>query len=178
MDKKIALCLYTGIFTDTGNFTYANVDSEVHRVVASLMKYNLGPHRIYETIHSLCLPADLKFMGRIISSLKFDPERKICWSTINKWKEGDYDLTEVLFQIMRLLKEPEVFLLFKRVSNKKTRVNLRSRRRVDVNRVAKFFGGGGHKRASGTTVEDTLENTERKVVAFVKRYTNGLKKRK
>ena len=174
MDKNIAMCLYTGIFTDTGNFTYANTDSQTHKIVSSLMKYNLHPHRIYATIHSLCNPPDLNFIGKIISSLKFDPGRKICWATITKWQDKNYDLTEVVFSIMRLLKDPEVFLLFKRVDRHKTRVNFRSRDRVDVNRIAKFFGGGGHKNASGTTIREPLEKAERKVISFVKRYTNGL----
>lgn len=178
MDKNIALCLYTGIFTDTGNFTYVNTNSQTHKVVASLMEYNLHPHKIYETIHSLCAPVDLTFIGKIISSLKFDSRRKICWATIIKWQDKNYDLTEVVFSIMRLLKDPEILLLFKKVNRHRTRVNFRSRGRVDVNRIAKFFGGGGHKNASGTTVEESLERTEKKVISFAKRYTNGIKRKK
>ena len=173
MDKNIALCLYTGIFTDTGNFTYANTDSQTHKVVASLMKYNLHPHKIYGIIHSLCAPADLNFIGRIISSLKFDSRRKICWATITKWQDKSYDLTEVVFSIMRLLKDPEILLLFKKVGRHRTRVNFRSQGRVDVNRIAKFFGGGGHKNASGTTIEEPLEKAAKKVISFARRYTKG-----
>ena len=178
MDKNIALCLYTGIFTDTGNFTYANTDSETHKIVASLMKYNLHPHKLYDTIHSLCEPDDLNFIGEIISSLKSDPYRKISWATIAQWQDKNYDLTEVIFSIMRLLKGPEVFLLFKSVDKNKTRVNFRSRGRIDVNRIAKFFGGGGHKNASGTTIEESLEKTEKKVISFIRRYTDGKQKGK
>jgi phosphoesterase RecJ-like protein len=173
MDKNIALCLYTGIFTDTGNFTYANTDREIHRIVSNLMRYNLHPNKIYEKIHSLCTPLDLHFIGKIISSLKFDSSRKVCWASITQWKDKNYDLTEVIFSIMRLLKDPDVFLLFKKIDKGKTRVNFRSRARVDVNRIARFFGGGGHKRASGTTVDDDLETAEKKIISFVKRYTNG-----
>ncbi|MFH1519103.1 MAG: bifunctional oligoribonuclease/PAP phosphatase NrnA [Candidatus Omnitrophota bacterium] len=178
MDKNIALCLYTGIFTDTGNFTYANTGYQTHRVVSSLMKYNLHPHEIYDNIHSLCMPVDLNFIGKIISSLKLDPRRKISWATITDWRDKNYDLTEVIFSIMRLLKDPEVFLLFKKVDRHRTRVNFRSRDRVDVNRIAKFFGGGGHKNASGTTVEEPLKRAEEKVISFVKRCINRRKGKK
>jgi len=180
IDKNIALCLYTGIFTDTGNFTYASTDSQTHKIVSVLMKYNLHPHEIYDTVHSLCNPGDLNFVGKVISSLKFDPSRKICWATIDNWQDKSYDLTEVVFSIMRLLKDPEVFFLFKRVEKNKTRVNFRSRGRIDVNKIAKFFGGGGHKNASGTTIEESIGKAERKVVSFTRRYTNkiGPKKKK
>ena len=178
MDRDIALCLYSGIFTDTGSFTYANVDAETHKIVTELMEYNIFPHKVYENIHSLCTPADLKFIGKIMSSLEFDPSKKICWVTIKKWVEADYDLTEVIFSIMRLLKDVKVFMLFKKVGKNRVRINFRSRSSVDVNRIAKFFGGGGHKRASGTTVEGTLESAKKKVISFVKRYTNDLKNKK
>jgi bifunctional oligoribonuclease and PAP phosphatase NrnA len=178
MDKNIALCLYTGIFTDTGNFTYSNVNAKTHKVVAELMKYNLHPNKIYDNIHSLCVPADLSFIGRIISSLRFDADRNICWATISNWPDKSYDLTEVIFSVTRLLREPDVFVLFKKVDAQRTRVNLRSRSKVDVNRIAKFFGGGGHKRASGTTLEAPLAATEKKVISFIKRYTNGSKSAK
>lgn len=177
MDRNIALCLYTGIFTDTGNFTYSNVDTRTHAIASQLMKYNLHPHKIYETIHSLCSPSDLNFIGHIISCLRLDARKKICWAAITHWPDKNYDLTEVIFSVMRLLKEPDVFVLFKKVSKDRTRVNLRSRSRVDVNRIAKFFGGGGHKRASGTTIECSLPLAEAKVISFIKRYTNGLRRR-
>jgi len=173
MYKNIALCLYTGIFTDTGNFTYANTDSETHWIVSRLMKYNLHPHAVYDVIHSLCAPGDLNFIGKIISRLKFDPSRKICWATITSWQNKSYDLTEVIFSIMRLLQGVEVFLLFKRVDKKRTRVNFRSRSYIDVNKIAKFFGGGGHKRASGTTIGASLEAAEKKVISFIKKHTNA-----
>jgi len=178
MDSRIALCLYTGMFTDTGNFTYMNTDRETHRIVSNLMKYNIRPHKIYESLHSLCTPLDLNFMGKIIAALKFDSPRNICWAIIKKWEKKNYDLTEVIFSIMRLLRGVEVLILFKKVDKNKVRVNFRSRSRVDVNRIAKFFGGGGHKRASGTTIEGTLEEVQRQVISFTKRYTNGFRRKK
>ena len=177
IDKKIALCLYTGIFTDTGNFTYANATKDTHKIVANLLNYKISPHAVYTNLHSMCVPSDLKFMSRIISYLKYDARRQICWAAIKKWEDKEYDLTEMIFNIMRLLEGVEVFLLFKKLPHNKVRVNFRSRSRVDVNRIAKFFGGGGHKRASGTTMEDSLEGAQKKVIAFIKRYTNGVKRK-
>ncbi|MFH1768529.1 MAG: bifunctional oligoribonuclease/PAP phosphatase NrnA [Candidatus Omnitrophota bacterium] len=177
MNKDIALCLYTGIFTDTGNFTYANTTKNVHKIVGQLMDYNILPAKIYEQLHSCCRGQDLLFIGRVVSGLKVDHRNRICWILIGKWPDMGFDLTEIIFSIMKLMKDMEVFVLFKKVENKKVRVNFRSRSKVDVNRIAKFFGGGGHKRASGTTVEDSLAATEKKVISFIKRYTDGKNKR-
>jgi len=175
MDKNIALCLYTGIFTDTGSFIYTSTSSDTHRIISKLMKYNVHPYAIYEKIHSSCGEGDLKFIARVISSLQFDARRKICWSEIKLWKSKDYDLTEVIFSIMRLLEEVEVFILFKKVKKDEVRVNFRSCSKIDVNKIAQFFGGGGHKRASGTTVKGNINSIEAKVISFVEKYTDRLK---
>ncbi|MBU2102504.1 MAG: bifunctional oligoribonuclease/PAP phosphatase NrnA [Candidatus Omnitrophota bacterium] len=177
MDKNIALCLYTGISTDTGNFTYANTTPETHRVVYNLLRYKLEPHRIDERLHSLCQPQDLRLINDIIASLRYDVEKKICWARIEKWEEKDYDLTEVIFSMMRLLRGFEVFILFKTIGKNRIRVNFRSRSRVDVNEVAQFFGGGGHKRASGTTIEETLAAAQKKVISFVRSYVHRAQSR-
>jgi phosphoesterase RecJ-like protein len=177
MDSKIALCLYTGIFTDTGNFTYANTSKKVHKIVSELIKYNLSPHKVHENLYSFCKAQDVRLIGRIMTSLKTTSNNKIVWAVIRKWPKKEYDLTEVIFTTMRLIKGAEVFVLFKKAGKNKIRVNFRSRAKVDVNRVAKFFGGGGHKRASGTTVYDSLGSVEKKVIAFIKRYTNGNRKK-
>ncbi|MCM8786719.1 MAG: bifunctional oligoribonuclease/PAP phosphatase NrnA [Candidatus Omnitrophica bacterium] len=176
MDKQIALCLYTGIFTDTGSFKYANTNSQSHRIVSDLLSYGITPHKIDEQLSSLCAPQDLHFIGKVLSVLKFDEHKKICWVKLKRWREHDYDLTEVIFSILRLLRGVEVFVLFKKVDKNKIRVNFRSRSTIDVNKVAQFFGGGGHKCASGTTIEDTLENAENKVISFIRKYTNGFVK--
>ncbi len=170
MNKDIALCLYTGIFTDSGSFTYANTDSQTHKVISDLMKYNLKPDKIYENLHSLCNAYDLKLISQIIASLRFTAKNKVCWARVDNWEDKGYDLTEVIFSTMRLLKGVEVFLLFKKIGKNRTRVNFRSRSYFSVDRAAKFFGGGGHKRASGATLEDNIKNTERKVISFIKKY--------
>jgi phosphoesterase RecJ-like protein len=173
MTKRIALCLYTGIFTDTGSFTYTNTSKKVHKIVSELIKYNISPNKIHEHLYSFCNMQDVKMIGRILSTLKTSSNNRIVWVLIKHWPKKEYDLTEVIFNIMRVIKGADVFVLFKKVGKNKVRVNFRSRPKVDVNRVAKFFGGGGHKRASGTTIYDSLPSVERKVITFIKHCTNG-----
>jgi len=177
MNKDIATCLYTGIFTDTGGFTYINTSSEVHRIMYHLLHYKISPKDIYTKIHSGCRLQDLKFIAEVIHSLRIDQRNRICWALIEHWpKKSDFDITEIIFSIMRLVKNAGVFVLIKKVSRNKVRVNFRSNGRVDVNKVAKFFGGGGHKSASGTSLEMNIAQAEKSVISFIRRYTNGRKK--
>jgi len=169
INRDIALCLYTGIFTDTGGFTYANTTPSVHKVAFDLLHYKIYPYKINEYLESLCSINDLKLISRFLNSIKVDKKRRICWLKINKWEEKEYDLTEVIFSILKLLKDIELFIIFKSISKNKTRINFRSRSFIDVNKIAKVFGGGGHKRASGTTVDGLLDDVEKKVISFIKK---------
>lgn len=178
MDKSIALCLYTGIFTDTGSFTYANTNSNIHKIVAELMTFDIKPHLIDKRINSLCEPDDIKFISRATQKLKFASKQKICWLTIPRWQTKKYDLTEIIFSMMRLLKTYDVFIIFKKINKNRTRINFRSSSQIDVNKIAKFFGGGGHKKASGTTLDKSLRETEEMVISFIKRFIDGKNKRR
>lgn len=176
IDRDIAKCLYTGIYTDTGSFTYANTTSKTHEIIKHLLKYNINTSKIHDNIYSVCSISDLKFISKVIGGLKFDKKNKMCWAVIKHWKDNVFDRTEIIFSIMRLLKDVEVFLLFKKINKKEVRINFRSRSYYDVNRIAQFFGGGGHKNASGTTMQGSLSGVERKVISFIKRsiYKGGV----
>jgi phosphoesterase RecJ-like protein len=174
-NKDIALCLYTGIITDTGHFSFSNVTSDTHAVVSDLLHYGIKPDLVHENLHSLCDAADLRFIGEKISAVKFAVKGKVCWIRAKHWKDKEFDLTEVIFSIMRMLKGVEVFLIFKQLEGKKIRVNFRSRSMVDVNAVAAIFGGGGHKRAGGATIEGEQEQVEAKVIAYLEKIMNECK---
>jgi len=81
-----------------------------------------------------------------------------------------FDLTEHILTFGRSIKDAEVVLLFKENLGTKNevRVNLRSQGKVDVNKVASFFGGGGHRTASGCTVKGSLGRVQRMVLNKIK----------
>ncbi|MBC7105557.1 MAG: bifunctional oligoribonuclease/PAP phosphatase NrnA, partial [Firmicutes bacterium] len=67
----------------------------------------------------------------------------------------------------RLVRGVEVALLFRELAESRVKVGLRSKRCVDVNRIAARFGGGGHARAAGCVVEGDLATVRERVLAAV-----------
>ena len=67
---------------------------------------------------------------------------------------------------MRSVKSSEVAILFKYMRDK-VRINLRSKGKVDVNKIASFFGGGGHTCASAVTVKGSLRDVKNKVLSKI-----------
>lgn len=173
LDRKTALFLYAGILTDTGSFRYSNTTSFTHKVVAELLKYNLNVVEIYKNIYENIPFKDVKLLVRILPNIRLVEKGRIAWFQIKRNmlrnKKLSFDLTEALLGFARSIKDIEVAVLFKENLGVKDeiRVNLRSQGRIDVNKIAAYFGGGGHRTASAATVKGKIEQVRRKVLAKI-----------
>jgi len=174
LDKDIALLLYVGILTDTGSFHYPNTRAFTHLAVSELLKYNLDTYKIYKEIYENIPLEDARLLSKILSGFKETLGAKVIWfqirqSILNKNKISS-DLTEHILSFGRVIKGVEVVVLFKENQGRKNeiRVNLRSQGKIDVNRIAAFFGGGGHRTASGCTIKGKIEEVTRKVLDKIK----------
>ncbi len=174
LDRETALCLYVGMLTDTGSFRYPNTTSFTHKAVSELLRYNLDIPQIYKNIYENIPLEDLRLLSRILPHMRISAGGNIAWFQIKRSmlrkKRLSFDLTESLLGFARAIKDVKVAVLFKEnlgVQNE-IRVNLRSQGEVDVNKIAQFFGGGGHKTASGATAHGKIEQVRRKVLAKIK----------
>lgn len=174
LNREIAMLLYVGILTDTGSFRYPNTTSVTHKIVSELMRYNLDIAQIYKNVYENIPFQDMKLLSKILPTISRDAKGKIAWFQIQrsilKNKKISFDLTEHILHFARAIKDAEVAVLFKENLGEKNevRVNLRSQGKVDVNRIASFFGGGGHKTASGATVKGKIEDVRKKVLAKIR----------
>lgn len=170
LDRDTAISLYAGILADTGSFHYSNTSSFTHKAVSELMKYNLDTVRIYKSVYENIPFQDMELLSQILPTMRLDLQGKIIWFQIKrnllKNKRISFDLTEYILSLGRAIKGTEVAVLFKENLGQEdeVRVNLRSQCKVDVNKIARFFGGGGHKTASGFTIKGRIEDVRRKVL--------------
>ena len=173
LDKNKAVYLYTGILTDTGSFHYPNTTSRTMQIAADLLRYDLNVNAVYRNVYENLPFSDIKLLTKIITTMKSDTQHRIIWFRIKrgllKGSKVSIDLTEHILSFGRMIREAEVVVLFK--ENLKNlgqiRINLRSKR-LDVNKIAGIFGGGGHRNASGATVRGSLKSVERRVIDKIK----------
>jgi phosphoesterase RecJ-like protein len=174
LDKEIAMLLYVGILTDTGSFHYSNTTSKTHKVAAELISYGLNVAQIYRKTYNNVPFRQMKLLGNILSTMRRDTSGRVVWLHLkNDFKEVEntaFDLSEYLLSLMRSVKGIEVAVLFREGFRKKdeVRVNLRSQGNVDVNKVARFFYGGGHRTASGCTVKGKGKEVMRRVLRTIR----------
>jgi phosphoesterase RecJ-like protein len=175
IDKPVAICLYVGISTDTGSFRYSNTTSLTHKIAAELLKCGLDVPFIYRNIYENVPYQDMKLLADILPGMRRGAGGKVVWFTIHKNLLKNrllcFDLSEHLLSYGRAIKDAQVVVLFKENlgSNDEVRVNFRSQGKVDVNKIASCFGGGGHRAASGATVHGDLDDIRKKVLARIRK---------
>ena len=164
-DKDLATCLYTGIYTDCGSFRYVNTTPGTMRAAAKLLEYGARPNEISDALGTNTR-ANIEMLGKVLQTLAFYNDGKISTLEINSdFYDKDVN-TDNFISFARYIEGVDVAVLFKAVEPAVTRVSMRSQD-TDVAAIALSFGGGGHVRAAGCTVELPLEQAKAKVLEAI-----------
>lgn len=162
IDATIAVCLLTGIFTDTGSFMHSNTKDSTLQAAAYLMKKGARIDTVTKHTYKGKSADTLKAWGRALENTYYDAKQKIIYSVISAedMKELD-DLPASAFEglVETLNKVPEAkFALFLKQDGNIIKGSLRSdvHKGTNVSEIAHQFGGGGHKWASGFSVAGKL----------------------
>jgi phosphoesterase RecJ-like protein len=173
VDKEAALALYTGILTDTGSFRYSNTSAFVHQAVAQLLRHKIDVPAVYQNIYGNIPRQDMLLLAKVLPRMHFAGRGKVVYFSVARnlirGKKIVFDLSESILNFGRSVKDAEVVVLFKEnLGNKnEVRVNFRSQGRVDVNKIAAYFGGGGHRTASAATIIGRLSDIRKRVLARI-----------
>lgn len=159
----IGTCLYTAIATDCGFFRYANTTASTLHYAADLVEVGAQPQVISEALEQRSI-ANLITLTNVLQTIKTHYEGKIAIMTILPDLLNDPDEnTEGFINYARSIEGVEIAILFRAIDERTVRISFRSHR-ADVSQVALTFGGGGHIRAAGCTIHDTLENAIEQVL--------------
>ena len=169
IDKNIATNLYTAILTDTGGFRYSNASAESLRVASMLVEAGAKPWDITKEVYENVPYKSMKLLGLTLSTLQ--REDGIAWihtshSMLDKTGTTAADC-ENFVNFPRKVKDSEVAVFFRQDGNN-YKLSLRSKGKVNVQKVAMSFGGGGHAAAAGCKVSGSLKEVQDKVFKAIR----------
>lgn len=154
IDKNVAACIFTGMMTDTGNFSYNSNDPDLYVVISELLKKGINKDAIYSKVYNSNTADRLRLNGYAIAQkMKVYENYRGALITLTRdelnsfhYQKGD---TESLVNMP--LSVPElVFSFFLREENDYIKVSSRSKGNFPVNKICEdHFNGGGHKNAAG-----------------------------
>ncbi len=164
---KVAEALFVAIGTDTGWFHLRNTDNRVFRRCAELIEVGVDPNALYHKIYEDFSPARFRLMVAMLNTLELHLDGRYASQYL---VPGDFERTGAAYRDTenfvnecQRIGSVEVSALFVELRDGRIRCSLRSRGAVDVSAIAKKFGGGGHKAASGTYLPAPLETAMRLV---------------
>lgn len=160
VDKEIATYLYIGILTDTGAFRYPNTTSHSLRVASELVAHGVIASQVSEFIWFTDPEARIKLLGNVLREMNLYDKISIMTVTkemLNKHGAKEEDTEEFIdyglaidgIKTAAIIKERDKGIL---------KISLRSKNSIPVQKLAKKYGGGGHRTASGFSVKRDIES--------------------
>ena len=166
VDLEMATCIYTALYTDCGSFKYSNTMPKTMRIAAALLEIWVKPNEISDSME-IKPRSNIEMLTKVLETLTFDADGKIAYISINnEMYDKDVD-TDTFISYPRYIEGVEVAIMFKAVEKAVTRVSMRSRN-LDVSEIAITFGGGGHLRAAGCTIEASLPEAQQQLLKALK----------
>ncbi|NLI21825.1 MAG: bifunctional oligoribonuclease/PAP phosphatase NrnA [Clostridiales bacterium] len=169
LQREEAICLYTGLATDTGNFVYKNTDAEAFSMMSRLMEAGL-PIATYARILFRCKEKEhIALLGQALPTMRYLCGGEIAGmhvsaaqireaGAVSEHADGvvDYAIDAAGVKIAYFARETE---------NGCVRCSLRALTPYRVDTVAEKFGGGGHQLAAGCLLDGPLDQAVLRIEA-------------
>lgn len=174
LTKEEAVYIYIAILTDTGRFSYSNTSSDTHRKVAELIDLGVEVAEIDNTVYNSKPSNIVKAFIDCISGIELYYGNRFGIVSITRdiLEKNNADMGDIdgVVEFIREIKEVEVSCVLKEYEENDTKVSLRSKNDIDVSAVSVKFGGGGHAKAAGFEVKDTVKNAKELLIDIFKEY--------
>ncbi len=177
INKFCAECIYTGMMTDTGNFTYNSNNTEIYYIVGELVRKGVNKDEIYRKVHTYTADR-MRLMGHVLANkMRLYPEYQTAMIDLSLAEQEQFNFqrgdSEGFVNLPLSIEGINVSVFFKEDKDK-IKVSLRSRGDIAVNTIAStYYKGGGHTNAAGgdvyaATLQSVVERFERQILKEIK----------
>jgi len=177
LTREIATHVYLAILTDTGSFHYSSISPRTFDICRECLEAGVDPVMVARNVYDSNNMGRLKLFGAVLGAMQIDQTGRIAIVYVDhemaRTAGGTYEDTEGLVNLPLTVKEIEAVVFFKQEKGDEYRVSLRSKGDVDINAIAKEYGGGGHKNASGCTISGPIEELQKTIVEKIENAIDG-----
>ena len=153
--------IYTAITTDTGSFRFSNTTPRAHAIVGEMIGRGVDPELMYRRLYGTVPLRRIELLRAALDSLEVDGELPLSWLSVTRAAMQASGATsedlEGLVEYARSIEGTELAILFRETNDGATKISFRSNGAVDVNALARQFGGGGHVKAAGALIGEPIE---------------------
>jgi bifunctional oligoribonuclease and PAP phosphatase NrnA len=168
LDAELATCLMAGIAQDTHTFAHPNVTPHTLRVAADLVAAGAPLSAINRSIYADKPFPTLQLWGKVLAGVEERCDGRIVHAAatlaMHAETKTDASATEGVIDLMGITHDGDIIVLFKEAEPNRIRVSVRTSSRADAVAVTSQFGGGGHVRAAGCTIDQPLDEARRRML--------------
>lgn len=163
-----ARALYVALVTDTGGFRFSNTTPRALQVAAHLLAHGVNPEEVYAHVYASEPEGKIRLLAEALETLVVEPERGLAWLTVPPGaleRHGvQADELEGIVEFPRSVQGVRLAVMFRPLASGRIKVSFRSIGDVDAAALAEQFGGGGHRRAAGASLEGSLAEVQHRVL--------------
>ncbi len=180
--RECAECIYTGMMTDTGGFTYNSNSREIYFIIAELLTKGIDKDEIYRKVFNTYTESRLRLMGYVLTQMKVFRDCRAALITLTKKEQSQFGYirgdSEGFVNIPLGIRNVVLSCFLREDTERpQIKVSLRSVGFFPCNRLAtEFFGGGGHLNAAGGEFRGTMEEAEKVFGQALEKYKPQLLK--
>jgi bifunctional oligoribonuclease and PAP phosphatase NrnA len=160
---------YVSLVTDTGSFRFSKTSPRCHEAAAEMLALGVAPPRVYQEVYERNSLALVRLGAVALAGLRLLEDGRLACITLTRAQVMDCDAdTEDTSDIVNGLLAIEgvrVAVMLKEIAGGRIKLSLRSKKDLDVNRLAARFGGGGHRNAAGAVLDGPLQEALETVLA-------------
>jgi len=176
IDKTIAEYLYAGIMTDTGSFRYPRTTERTFLICAELIKRGADPVIIYDKTYNSLNGGKIKLLGKFIDSISYYLDGTLAIGMVTqedfrKYHSNEEDVEGFSTFLMSIKGVKAGFVIVE--LKDAIKLSLRSKGNLNIRNFALLLGGGGHKNASGSSLEH--QNPENVKKLLLEKFTKFIK---
>ncbi len=162
--------IYASILCDTGRFSYSSTNREAHAIADDCLSVGVDPNAMYSRLFQRVPLREMRMFSKVLHRMETHLEDRVAVQVVRDTDlEGvgedleSIDL-EYLHEFTKMIEEVECVVLLRELPQQKVRVSCRSKNGVDIGRMMRQIGGGGHSKAAGATWLGTIEEAKRVVL--------------
>ncbi|MBI4720011.1 MAG: bifunctional oligoribonuclease/PAP phosphatase NrnA [Chitinivibrionia bacterium] len=165
---RIAEAVYASLITDTGTFRFTNTNERAFLVAAELCAIGAKPFALHRQIFGNKSWQAARLLGPVLNTIGSAADGKLAWIHMTRdmldAASAQYEDSDGIIDPVRAIKGVELCLFFKETERGTVKISLRSNGNVDAYRLARKYGGGGHRMAAGMTLSGDMESVIKTVV--------------
>ena len=171
IDTKTAEALYTGIIFDSGVFRYSNTSKKTMEIAGSLIEKGIPFWDYVDRCFFQRTYTQAQLLGRTLLTSMRLMDGKCIVATITRRMMEFYGAqpedVEGIIEQLRITKDVEVAILLYETGEQEYKVSMRSNKYVNVNKIATYFGGGGHIKAAGFTMRGSVHDVVNNITEHI-----------